>query len=467
MKFFYKIRLFVTIALFSATMLVIFANNSFSQEERVLYIVSVNDQHGNIDNYPQFAALLDSLRSVYPDLLLISAGDNRTGHPVNDKYPQPSFPIVKLMNEVGFNLSTLGNHEFDAGVDALKNVVGWSNFDYVCANAKFEDSINILPYKIIDYQGLKLGFIGGIQVSDSGRPDFHSKHANKVSFRRLHEVLPYYKHLREECDALFLISHCGFEYDVKIASTYEIFDAIFGGHSHKKIERTKLIGNTMITQSGKNLNYLTISVFYFTNGKIDYKAQQVFSIKDFPKRSSKIQALVDEFSSLEIFSKVVGYNPSELDKSGLGKLMADAIRWYGKADIGLQNDGGVRLNKMPVGSITLKQVYQLDPFDNEVIKLRMTGTEIKSLFVEAYSKDKEVPLYCSGLECKLVSNEYEEFVDVELYLPSGKPLQVDKKYNIVINSYLASEFGLLNNREIQVLDKQTNSIIEGYLQKYR
>ncbi|MBQ2077362.1 MAG: metallophosphoesterase, partial [Bacteroidales bacterium] len=114
--------------------LLLFAHSANAQQtdEKVLYVVSVNDMHGNIDNFPQFAALLDTLRKQYPDLLLISAGDNRTGHPVNDRYPKPSYPITQLMNEVHFDLSTLGNHEFDIGVDGLRNVVDWSNFDYVC-----------------------------------------------------------------------------------------------------------------------------------------------------------------------------------------------------------------------------------------------------------------------------------------------------------------------------------------------
>ena len=266
--------------------LLLFAHSANAQQtdEKVLYVVSVNDMHGNIDNFPQFAALLDTLRKQYPDLLLISAGDNRTGHPVNDRYPQPSYPITKLMNEVHFDLSTLGNHEFDIGVEGLRDVIGWSDFDYVCANVYFDDSINVKPYKIIDYKGLKIGFVGGIQVGASGIPDFHPNCAKGVSFKPIEEVLSEYMFLRKECDMLFLISHCGLEADIEIAKKFPQFDAIFGGHSHKKIERTKLIGNTMITQSGKKLNYLTVSVFYFTNGKIDYKAQQVFSVKDFAKK---------------------------------------------------------------------------------------------------------------------------------------------------------------------------------------
>ncbi|MBO4873931.1 MAG: bifunctional metallophosphatase/5'-nucleotidase [Bacteroidales bacterium] len=424
--------------------LLLFAHSANAQQtdEKVLYVVSVNDMHGNIDNFPQFAALLDTLRKQYPDLLLISAGDNRTGHPVNDRYPKPSYPITKLMNEVHFDLSALGNHEFDIGVEGLRDVIGWSDFDYVCANVYFDDSINVKPYKIIDYKGLKIGFVGGIQVGENGIPDFHPNCAKGVSFKPIEEVLSEYMFLRKECDMLFLISHCGLEADIEIAKKFPQFDAIFGGHSHKKIERTKLIGNTMITQSGKKLNYLTVSVFYFTNGKIDYKAQQVFSVKDFAKKDERIQKMVDEFGNLDIFRKVVGHNDADIDsKEPLGCFMADVIRDATKSDLAFQNPGGVRLGKLPAGEITAKDIYTLDPFDNIIMKYKVSGQEIMDMLEMACYKTEDFPMLCSGCSCILHRNEYEEIESIELLLDNGKPLDLNAKYNIAINSYIASVYG--------------------------
>ena len=80
-----------------------------SQIQQV-HILSVNDMHAAIDRFPQLAGVVDSLRQLYPDLLLLSAGDNRTGNPVNDQYPEPCQPMVTLMNQLGFNYSALGTH---------------------------------------------------------------------------------------------------------------------------------------------------------------------------------------------------------------------------------------------------------------------------------------------------------------------------------------------------------------------
>lgn len=461
-------KIFTLITAIAVVLLFAVGNaNAQQADEKVLFVVSVNDMHGNIDNFPQFAALLDTLRKQYPDILLISAGDNRTGHPVNDRYPKPSYPITKLMNEVHFDLSTLGNHEFDIGIDGLRNVVEWSNFDYVCANAFFDDSINVKPYKIIEFKGLKIGFIGGIQVGANGIPDFHPKYANGVSFKPIEDVLPEYIFLRKECDMLFLISHCGLEADIEIAKKFPQFDAIFGGHSHKKIERTKIIGNTMITQSGKNLNYLTVSVFYFTNGKIDYKAQQVFSIKDFPKKDEKIQKMVDEFGSLDIFSRVVGYTDADTtNKEQLGYFMADVIREHTKSDMAFQNPGGVRLKSLLKGQITAKDIYQMDPFDNIIMKYKVTGQEIMDMLNKAYTETEDFPMLCSGCNIILKVNEYEEVESMEIILDNGKPLNPNAKYTIAINSYMASVYGF-NNRHNGKEFPHSNNIIFDYLKKHQ
>lgn len=451
---------------FAVSLLFLLNASAQQTDEKVLYVVSVNDMHGNIDNFPQFAALLDTLRQQYPGIVLVSAGDNRTGNPINDRYPKPSYPITKLMNQVHFDLSTIGNHEFDIGVDALRDVIGWSEFDYICANVYFDDSTNVKPYKIIDHDGLKIGFIGGIQVGENGIPDFHPQYAKGVSFKPIEDVLPEYMFLRKECDMLFLLSHCGLEADIEIAKKYPQFDAIFGGHSHKKIERTKLIGNTMITQAGKNLNYLTVSVFYFTNGKIDYKAQQVFSIKTFPKRDKQIQEMVDEFGDLDIFKKVVGHNDSEIGKEQLGYFMADVIRLETKSDLAFQNPGGVRLKALAKGPITTKDIYSMDPFDNIIVKYKVSGQEIMDMMGKAYSETGDFPMLCSGCSCTFRMNEYGEVEKMEILLDNGKPLDTNAKYNIAVNSYIASIYGFERKHKGKIF-QTSNEITFNYLKQHQ
>jgi len=103
-------------------------------EPREVHILAVNDMHANLDQFPNFAALVDGIRAKHPNLLLFSAGDNRTGNPVNDMHPEPSLPMSTLMNKIGFNLSAVGNHEFDSGYLGFRRLVYRSHFRHVCAN---------------------------------------------------------------------------------------------------------------------------------------------------------------------------------------------------------------------------------------------------------------------------------------------------------------------------------------------
>ena len=94
--------------------------------------------HATIDNFPKLAYIVDSLHAIYPDMLLIAAGDNQTGNPVNDQYPEKGLPMIELMNAVGFDLSAVGNHEFDSRPKGFSNLTHKADFDFICANMSDE-----------------------------------------------------------------------------------------------------------------------------------------------------------------------------------------------------------------------------------------------------------------------------------------------------------------------------------------
>ena len=118
--------------------------------ERQAVIFAVNDMHAAIDNFPKLAYIVDSLKAIYPDMLLVAAGDNQTGNPVNDQYPEKGFPMIDLMNATGFDLSAVGNHEFDTGPEGLSNLTAKAKFSFICANVSAGGlyNVKISPYKI-------------------------------------------------------------------------------------------------------------------------------------------------------------------------------------------------------------------------------------------------------------------------------------------------------------------------------
>ncbi len=238
---------------------------SCQPKETKIYVASINDMHANINNFPQLGYIVDSLRAEHPDMLLFSAGDNRSGNPFNDRFVEPSRPMIDLMNDLGFDLCTLGNHEWDNGPDGIRQMTEWANFPFICANVTFEDSLNIpvKPYVILERNGLKIGVVGGIEVGRNGIPAFHPKNAGGSHFDSIEYVLPDYMYLRDECDLFFMLSHCGFEEDLELAERFPQFDAIFGGHSHTLVDSLRIVNGVLITQAMSRVKYLTFSTFTF------------------------------------------------------------------------------------------------------------------------------------------------------------------------------------------------------------
>ena len=422
----------------------VFGMVSCQPKETKLYIATINDMHANIDNFPKLAYVVDSLRTLYPDMLLFSAGDIRSGNPINDRYAVPSLPMYELMNAVGFDLSCFGNHEWDSGVKNMRELMKVAKFPFVCANVTFDDSLNVpvKPYVIIERNGLKIGVIGAIQLGLNGIPDFHPNNAGGSHFRPTEEVIPEYLSLRDECNALFLLSHCGFEADVELADKFPQFDAIFGGHTHILVDSTRLFNGVMITQAMNRIKYLTFNTFTFDKkGKMIAKESQVIPIGKVKNKDEKIQAMVDEFNSNEVFQQVVGYNDAAIDDCNecLGCLMADADLEMAGADLAFQNNGGVRFDSLDVRPIILKDLFSLDPFDNELVVFNMTGQEIVDFLGVSFITDKG-PNFCSGCTYTYSVDDEGQMKDCKVKLANGKPLDLKATYKVVMNSYMASVF---------------------------
>ena len=452
-----------------ATCIAVLFLSACQPKEQKIYIVSTNDMHANIDNFPKLAALIDSLRTVHPDLLLFSAGDNRSGNPVNDRYTEPSKPMYELMNAVKFDLSCFGNHEWDGGPLALRNVLGWANFPFVCANVTFDDSLqmpNVFPYKVFEVNGLKIGVIGGIQLGENGLPDFHPKNADGSHFVPITEVLQQYIDKLNDCNAVFLLSHCGYEEDRETAEKYPQLDAIFGGHSHTRVAEKQLVGNVMVTQAEAKVKFLTLSTFTFRNGKIVDKDMQLLSIKDFPKRNAEVQAMVDNYNSNEYFRTIVTTNTTPINSyESLGCLMTDAIRYTTGSSMGFQNPGGVRFDTLSARPVTLKDIFALDPFDNEIIAFTLTGQEIINLMQSCFTTDGG-PIYCSGCSYSYKVNDEGEMTDIKVTLENGKPLDLKAKYNIVMNSYMSSVFDYDREDEGHSTFRSSNELMLKYLAEH-
>lgn len=445
-----KTGLFNTILL--AFILIITFCSCNKKDTKEVVILTVNDMHANLFNFPRFAYIVDSLRNIYPDMLLFSAGDNRTGYAYNDHYPDmPNLPMIELMNKVGFDVGCLGNHEFDGNIEGLRHFINDTDFPVVCANKDFSKikNLDIPSYIIIENQGLKIGIVGLIETTNNGFPSAHPKNLIDISFSDALETIKDYQFLDTLCDVFVILSHCGFEHDTVMARQFPYCDLIVGGHSHDLV-KPATYNNVMITQSAYKLKYCTLIKLTVEDGEVTSKCGKIIKITPSLNENEEVKSMVERYCNNEGFKVVVG--KTEKDIKGeltLGAFMTDAQRWMVNADIAFQNYGGIRINNIPEGDISIEQILDLDPFDNEIVTCDMTGRQVRDFIVISSNADKGCTCV-SGIKYKMKydsERKQDKFYDAEVSLNNGSPIQDDKIYKVSMNSYMYStmKFGHSGN----------------------
>ena len=354
----------------------LFASSFFIQaysgnEPTEIIILHTNDMHAKIDNLPKLAYLLDSLKRNHPFVFLVAAGDNFTGNPVVDMVPDKGFPIIDLMNRSGFDISCTGNHEFDLGQEFLNKRVAQAEFPFICCNldasgAEFKQP---RPYYII-YAGseITLAMLGIIQLDVNGLPSSHPAKMTGIKFCNGPHKAKEYTWLKEKYHILIGLTHLGVEDDVKLADSMPQFDLIIGGHSHTLLEKPLIENGVMIVQAGANLKYVGKTTLTIADGHVIDRQDEVIPISALKKSNPEMDELVGKYNQNEEFSKILATaeTPFEgLDE--LGSLMTDALASELKVDFAFQNKGGIRVQNMEKGNITMKDIYKLDPFNNQVV----------------------------------------------------------------------------------------------------
>ncbi len=438
--------------------------------EKQAVIFAVNDIHATLDNFPKLAFIADSLRMIYPDMLLVAAGDNQTGNPVNDQYPEKGLPVIELMNSTGFNLSAVGNHEFDSKPGGFSNLTHKADFDFICANVSVTGSNNvkISPYKIITLpNGLRLAFLGLLQLNQNGIPDSHPDNVKGFAFRDPFGAASEYMRLKDSGDIFIALTHIGFESDVKLAETMPAgIDLIIGGHSHTRVEKEQIHNGIMITQAENKLKYGTlIRLTVKSDGSLQ-RNMELVNIRDSRKEKPSVRAIVDRFNDNRALNELAATATDDFSSyEQLGYLMADAQRDAARADIALVNPGGVRIGNLPKGPVTVMNVYQLDPFGNELIVTKLTGKEIHSLIMAAFALDDKSPLYNSGIRTRHKLDSLGNLLEVSLMNEDGSPLDMDRTYPVAMNSYMTSVYKYEHKDPGQSLFITTADALISYLKK--
>lgn len=225
---------------------------------RHITILHTNDVHSHIDPFPadhstfaklggvaKRAALIEEIRKENPNTLLLDAGDIFQGTPYFNFYGGEL--EFRLMSKMRYDAATIGNHDFDNGIEGLLAQLPYATFQMISANYDFQNTVLngfVEPYKIFNLDGVRVGVFGlGIKLDGLVTPDLY-KETKYLDPLEIGLDMARILKGEEQCDLVVALSHLGYEYnnperasDVKLARETENIDLIIGGHTHTFLEK--------------------------------------------------------------------------------------------------------------------------------------------------------------------------------------------------------------------------------------
>lgn len=241
-----------------------FPMSALANEELVkLTILHTNDVHSRIEPFPldgsrnaghggaaRRAKLIQSIRSQEDNVLLLDAGDIFQGTPYFNMFGGEL--EFKLMSEMKYDAATIGNHDFDAGIDGLAKQMPHATFSFISSNYDFSDTPmeeHVVDYKIFMKGGLKIGVFGlGIEL-DSLVPESLYGNTQYLDPLAIAQTMASRLKQDEKCDYVICLSHLGFRYryekvsDVILAAETNDIDLILGGHTHTFLNQPEVVAS--------------------------------------------------------------------------------------------------------------------------------------------------------------------------------------------------------------------------------
>lgn len=243
--------------------------SGYSQEKK-LVILHTNDMHSQIESYEptdsgfkagkggmvRIATYINKVKETEKNVLVLDAGDFSQETPYYNVYSGDA--EIAMMNVIGYDVATLGNHEFDLGLENLKRLIENANFPFVNANYDFTGTPLeglVTPYKIINIDGIKVGVFGlGVELTKFTFKDNYKG----IKFNDIFTTADKYADLLKNklnCDLVICLSHIGYQSgkfnDAEVAKKSTNIDLIIGGHSHTLLE---------VPQEVKNKNGKTVYI---------------------------------------------------------------------------------------------------------------------------------------------------------------------------------------------------------------
>ncbi len=476
-----------------------------------------NDVHGHMVGYAKIAALKKEMLRKTPYVNDVSLGDFAQGSAlVSVSHGQYA---IDVMNKIGYDYITLGNHEFDYGLEQLQQMVSSSTaHTLLCNFTDLRTNKRVFPaYAVRQLGDLTIGYIGittpVTKTSDSPEIYIDSLGNDIFTFHRdeIYELVQSYIDTVRSLGANFviLVSHLG-DNPVTIQTSEETIrhtrglNVILDGHAHH------VIPSRIIQDADNHPVLLSSTGAHFLNiGRLVIKpdgscSSELIPVSQYPYEDKSVNQLINTFE--ETFDRLPTIANSKYDLAGfdrlhdtyyrncqtnLGTLSSEAFRAMTQADIGWLNAGGIR-NSIPAGKITFKELLSAFPFGNRVCVAEFTGKRILDALefgvcvapadnasypqVSGLKFDLDLSVTAniimeeSGENFERIGEGPRRVSNVQVWSRTNKqwePLDLEKTYSVASIDFILLKkgcYGMLSNgkilRDDQMLDTQ---LMENYL----
>ena len=471
-----------------------------ADERQPVVILYTNDVHCGIDDaigYAGLTAYEKAFEKAGYVVALADCGDAVQGAAIGTL--SKGGYIVDIMNEVGYDVATIGNHEFDYGMDRFFELAEAAGYPYVSANFTNLDGETVLPpYVVLELGGFRIAFVGASTpetFTKSTPTYFQDDEGNFIySFCEGNDGADLYAAVQkavddaraEGVDLVVVLSHLGTDESSSpwtstelIANTTGI-DVVLDGHSHSvwegELEQNKDGEDVLMSSTGTKLNAIGVLTILPTEDGVEFSTalhtESLFQDDDTAAFIAGIKAQYEETLATVVAHTDVDLttvDPVEVNEDGssvrivrsqetnLGDLCADAYRVLSGADIGFVNGGGIRAT-IPAGDITYEQIIAVHPFGNVMCVVEASGQEILDaleMSVRNLPGENGGFLQVSGLtfeinmdvESTVVTDDKGMFVEVsgdrrvQNVLVDGAPIDPEATYTLASHNYMLKSAG--------------------------
>lgn len=434
------------------------AQQPTATEDIKITILHTNDEHGWLQPFVAYKSPITEggaanlmgwftqIEGYSPDadgFLLLSAGDNWTGPSISTWFEGE--PVVEVMNAMGYDVSVIGNHEFDFGRDALNERIAEADFPFLSANIYYTGTIDladfVIPYVIEEVSGVKVGIVGLTTVSTAWTT--HPKNITDLYFGDYEEALrrEVPKMRAEGAELIIVVAHVCSENLVPVAEAVADLDIalMVGGHCHDTF--TGQVGDTLIIEAHWAMRVYGKTEFFLdpeTHDVVDHTQEVIFNQYVTEEGNPvtpdpEVQAILDYWQAEtdEAMGEVIGYTEGGIARRSWqqGNYVTDSWLWvYPSGDFAMTNWGGLRAD-IEAGDITVGDIVGVLPFDNVIVDCAITGAQLVENLEVRHAA-------VAGFAYTYHEDDGQTVVDSVTLLADGSPLDMAETYHVLVNDFM-------------------------------